>query len=301
MKVLFCDSVFDNKTVEPDYEAEFTACLKYGFTNGLFSYEEVADGNIKKALRHISPAPEQETAIYRGWMLKPSQYELLFKGLLDKNIRLINSPDEFRHCHYLPESYDLIKTLTPQSNWTKHDEHEDFRVINQLTDTFGVSSIIVKDYVKSEKHHWKDACYIPDASDKTKVHSVVSKFLELRGSSLNEGLVFRKFEALKFLTNHSKSDMPLTREFRVFVLNGKPVNTYPYWEEGEYGDETPDIAPFAQIASTINSSFFTMDIAEKKDGDWIIMELGDGQTAGLPENADPGEFYEKLSSQLLMT
>ena len=37
-----------------------------------------------------------------------------------------------------------------------------------------------------------------------------------------------------------------------------------------------------------------MDIAKKKDGDWIIVELGDGQVAGLPDNADKDEFYKQL-------
>jgi hypothetical protein len=29
-----------------------------------------------------------------------------------------------------------------------------------------------------------------------------------------------------------------------------------------------------------------MDIAKKENGDWIILELGDGQVSGLPDNAD---------------
>jgi hypothetical protein len=37
-----------------------------------------------------------------------------------------------------------------------------------------------------------------------------------------------------------------------------------------------------------------MDIAKKKDGEWMIMELGDGQVSGLPENADKANFYRAL-------
>ena len=42
-----------------------------------------------------------------------------------------------------------------------------------------------------------------------------------------------------------------------------------------------------------------MDVAKKKDGDWIIMELGDGQVAGLPDNADRNEFYNNLKENAL--
>ncbi len=31
--------------------------------------------------------------------------------------------------------------------------------------------------------------------------------------------------------------MPLTKEFRIFFLHGKPLLTVEYWEEGEYRDE----------------------------------------------------------------
>ena len=42
-----------------------------------------------------------------------------------------------------------------------------------------------------------------------------------------------------------------------------------------------------------------MDVAKKKNGDWIIMELGDGQVAGLPDNADRNEFYNNLKVNAL--
>ncbi|MEZ4847285.1 MAG: ATP-grasp domain-containing protein [Bacteroidia bacterium] len=138
---------------------------------------------------------------------------------------------------------------------------------------------------------WEEACFIPDAADFDKVKSVVDTFLELRGSSLNKGLVFRKFEELEFLTEHSKSGMPLTKEFRIFFAYKKIVKVFDYWDEGEYGDTKPELEEFIDIAREIESNFFTMDIANKKNGGWIIMELGDGQVAGLPENADKDGFY----------
>ncbi len=41
-----------------------------------------------------------------------------------------------------------------------------------------------------------------------------------------------------------------------------------------------------------------MDIAQKKDGNWIIIELGDGKVAGLQDNADRMEFYRNLKKQI---
>lgn len=295
MRILFCDSVFDSKVVEPDYESEMDAARAAGFDCLLISFEELTDGHLTAALKYVKNAEQREIALYRGWMLRPAQYRLLYDALLAKNIELINSPAQYTHCHYLPESYDTIAAKTPKSKWTKDLRTESFLA---LTNEFGERSIIVKDYVKSEKHNWEDACFIPNAADANHVQAVVEKFLELRGDSLNEGLVFREFEELEFLTEHSKSAMPLTKEFRIFFVNKRVADIFDYWDEGEYGETKPILDEFIEIAQRIDSKFFTMDVAQKKVGEWIIMELGDGQVAGLPDNADRNEFYLHLKEKM---
>lgn len=296
MRIIYCDSVFDNKVIDPDYEEEMKSAVKAGFEFSLISFEELTKGKTNKALRFVKESEELVLGIYRGWMLRIEEYEKLYNGLLDKNVRLINNPQEYKHCHYLPESYEKIKSDTPKSNWTTD---LDIGIILENTFEFGDCPIIVKDFVKSEKHNWEDACFIPKASDSDKVKSVVDKFIELRGDSLNQGLVFRQFEELEFLTEHSKSGMPLTKEFRIFFGKKSIVSIFDYWDEGDYGDTKPELNKFVEIAKNIESNFFTMDIAKKKNGDWIIMELGDGQVAGLPDNADKDEFFKQLRNNVL--
>lgn len=293
MKIIFCDSVIDTKRVEPDYQTEFDAAKANGFETYIFSFEELADGNMNSALKLIKSCEKTELGIYRGWMMTPHIYEQFYNGLLNKNIQLINTPLAYKHCHYLPESYSKIINNTPKSNWTKDISEAN---IIKLTNAFGDQPIIVKDYVKSEKHHWNDACFIPNASNKNKVQEIVNRFLELRGDYLNEGLVFREFIKLEFLTEHSKSKMPLTKEFRMVFLNKKIVQIFNYWDEGNYDSEKPDIDIFQNIAKKVESNFFTMDVAKKKTGGWIIMELGDGQVAGLPDNANKNEFYNGIKN-----
>ena len=91
----------------------------------------------------------------------------------------------------------------------------------------------------------------------------------------------------------------MTKEFRIFFANKKIVKVFDYWDEGEYGNTKPELDDFIEIAQDIDSNFFTMDVAKKKNGDWIIMELGDGQVAGLPDNADRNEFYNNLKVNAL--
>lgn len=295
MRILYCNQILNPKQVDEDYNIEEKAALKYGFTSLVFSYEELIKGNTTKALKQLPHFTEKQACIYRGWMLTPEQYKNLYDALISRNIELINTPEEYKQVHYLPESYACLESKTPKTVWTTHWTEDS---LMDLLKPFGENPIVVKDFVKSEKHHWEEACFIPNASDKQKVNSVVNRFIELRGEYINQGLVFRQFESLEFLTNHSKSRMPLTKEFRVFFIQGEVLKVYPYWEEGEYDTISPPLQEFVNLAQKINTPFFTMDIAQKTDGEWIVMEVGEAQVSGLPKEADSDSFYKALSTYI---
>ena len=237
-------------------------------------------------------------SVYRGWMLRPSQYRLLYEALAAKGIRLINDPVAYQHCHYLPESYSVIEGLTPRSIWMQTTGDVSIDAVTELLRPFGSKPVIVKDFVKSRKHEWEEACFIPLASDRSAVERVVRRFVELQDEDLSEGLVFRVFVQFQPLTQHSKSGMPLTLEYRLFFLDGSPIYWTQYWEEGDYGDLQPPIEQFQGVAAQVGSRFFTMDVARKTDSEWMIVELGDGQVAGLPENADLHQFYSSMKKNL---
>ena len=167
-------------------------------------------------------------------------------------------------------------------------------IINAIT-IFGNKPLMVKDYVKSQKHYWDTACFIPAASDREKVISVINRFWELQGDDLNEGIVLREFVELAGLTVHSKSNMPLKQEYRLFFLNKKLIGCYDYWEEGNYPvAEKPPLDFFSQIAEGLHSHFFTLDVAKTTSGEWIIIETGDGKVTGLPDNANKTQFYKTM-------
>ena len=278
------------------YLDEYKTAKEKFIQTSLISIEELKRGNIESALKRVLPNAERVTGIYRGWMLRPEQYEIFYNSLLEKNIVLINNPEEYKFCHYLPENYDTIKGFTPKTTFKELKsgfKMHDFQ--NEISE-FGNRPIVVKDYVKSQKHYWFEACFIPNAADQEKVNAVINKFLELQDTDLNEGLVFREFVELEELTNHSASGMPLTKEFRVFVKYGKVMTIFKYWDEGDYQNVEPIVEGFEMVIPKIKSNFFTMDIAKKKDGNWIIVELGDGQVAGLPDNGDKDDFYSKMKN-----
>ncbi|MGC4087306.1 MAG: ATP-grasp domain-containing protein [Polyangiaceae bacterium] len=237
-------------------------------------------------------------ALYRGWMLSPSQYERLYSTLAARDIRLLNDAAAYRACHYLPDSYAYIEHYTAASVWTPLSGQPNFDAIARLLHSFGDKPLIVKDYVKSQKHYWSEACFIPRADDPREVQRVVERFLELQGDDLAEGLVFREFLPLKRIGVHPQSGMPLSAEFRIFWLDGEPLLSHRYWAELGPFDSPLPIEDLRAIAAQIPSRFFTMDVAFLESGELTIVELGDGQVSGLPSAALAPEFYRRLAHRM---
>lgn len=294
MRILFCSDPMNRREVDADYREEYECARNVGFKVDLINLEELIEGNPMGAVQSIPMADNVERAIYRGWMMKPMHYELLYECLKRNNIILITNTLAYRHCHHLPESYSVIKEYTPCTVWLYEENLNDSIELEQALQCFGQSPILIKDFVKSQKHHWHEACFAPDASDLNHVQRVMGKFLELQGSELNEGIVFRAYVKLAHLTDHSISGMPLSKEYRVFYFEGQPIFLVNYWDEGEYDETAPQLSAFNHVAEQVKSPFFTMDLAQTDSGDWIIVELGDAQVSGLPDHADIENFYTQL-------
>ncbi|HEX6543296.1 MAG TPA: ATP-grasp domain-containing protein [Ktedonobacterales bacterium] len=299
MLIVYCADPLHPREPDSAYQEEVAAAEAGGMTYGLISYEAlVDDGDAEAAVRRIPPQAPPVTGLYRGWMLRPEHYARLYEALAARGVLLINDPSAYRHCHYLPEWYPLLEGHTPRSVWLAGGNDLPMDEIQRALQPFGARPILVKDYVKSRKHEWESACYIPSATDSAAIERVVRQFLELQGDDLNEGLVFREFVELEPLATHEKSGMPLTKEWRIFFLDGIPVLTAEYWETGDYGDAAPPLEPFVALARRVRSRFFTMDIARQLDGKWLVIELGDGQVAGLPERAPALDFCRALYQTL---
>lgn len=293
MILLFPSYPSDIRRPDDAFAKEMRAAKDEGFQVGFVDIEFMFGGEVHLKL----PASEDKEIMYRGWILKSESYQNLYDELDRRGLRLINTPEEYRRAQLLPEWYPILKDQTPESMWMKNGLMSKFHIddfIYWAAERFGDSPIMVKDYMKSRKQDWFEACYIPSAANKDHVHKVVNKFLDLQGDTLVGGLVFRKFEELEQIGIHAKIKMPLVNEWRIFVLNGKVIDTMPYWEDGEY-DLTPPDYPIPQL----DIPLYSLDVAKKKSGEWIVIEIGDGGSSGIPSNRNPREFYSKLKNHVL--
>jgi hypothetical protein len=291
--ILFPSEPFSSRSIDPDFRHEQAAARQSGLSTALVDHTLVLQGASADA---VAGTPEGlGAAIYRGWMLTPNQYRSMHSALGARGITLVNSPEAYRTCHYLPDSYPFIEGHTPRSVWLPVQGTADFEAIQRALATFQHAHIVVKDYVKSQKHYWTEACFIPAANDLAAVERIVKRFLELQGDDLNEGLVFREFVPLKIVGEHPKSRLPLAAEFRTFWLDGELLLAHRYWGDLTTFSAPLPLAEIQMIVSRIPSRFFTVDVAFRDDGGWTIVELGDGQVAGLPAPDLAPEFFRRLA------
>ncbi|GGQ96602.1 ATP-grasp domain-containing protein [Deinococcus ruber] len=291
---------FSQRVPDEAYAQEHALAEQMEQPAALIDIEALLDGQLSRALRWVPPSPDSHSAIYRGWMLRPEVYEALYVALQQRNWHLLNTPAQYRHTHHLPDSFPAIADHSPRTVWlpASSPAELDWNAVQSALSSFGPGGVIVKDYVKSRKHEWHEACFIPDAADSAHATQVIQTFLTRQGNEFQGGLVLRAFEEFAALTEHSRSGMPLTREYRLFFLDGTIISADAYWEEGEYPAEALPLASFWATGKRVHSRFFTMDVAQRQDGVWRVVELGDGQVAGLPERMDRSRLYAALSSVL---
>ena len=281
LNFIYCNHPLYKDQVDEDYREEYqTAGLNSPCA--LFSYEDLKEGKLSLFGEKISGL-----TIYRGWMMKPDMYNFFYDKLEEKGIILINTPEEYKRYHTLPGWYNEFKEFTPESVWENTGTLE-----SALDLTIGLSgSYIVKDYVKSRKHEWYDACYIQNITDTTNVKKTIGNFIERQGDSLVGGIVLRKFVKLKPIGYHEKSGMPISEEYRVFVYAGRVMIIENYWRtENKNIISDDEFTWIFTLIDKIRSNFVTMDLGRTEDGKLIVMELGDGQVSGLQE-ISPERFY----------
>ena len=190
---LFCNNPLYPQRVDKDYEEEYHAAGG-NHPCALISYEDLEEGKISLYGEEISGL-----TIYRGWMLKPAQYRYLYEQLKKRNILLINTPEEYERYHLIPRWYDDFKEETPLSIWTEGTDMEEVLPVSESLE----GPYIVKDYVKSRKHEWYDACYIGNAKDR---------------ASLDEAGFNKLFDYREL--SFSISHFPTFRSLRMRMISG---------------------------------------------------------------------------------
>lgn len=218
--------------------------------------------------------PPVSDGIYRGWMLRSSHYALL-SGLR-------TSPDQYRQAHELPGWYDALSPVTPESVWTVGFSRADF---DQARTVLGGGPAVLRDHTKSMKHYWHEAAFIPDVADASAAWAVADRFVELRDDDLTGGFVLRRFEEF------------LAPELRTWWVDGvcRIIGPHPDLP-ADTAVPRPDLTAIAPLVEKLALPFVTVDIVQRADGVWRVVELGDGQVSDRPAAISPETLIAALTT-----
>lgn len=288
MKILFPNHPLKVRQPDPDYQVEFDAAGEAGFEREVYSLEDLRAGDAALALKCCRDASaHREAILHRGWMMSDVLYKLLFESLVAKGYQPVVTPEQYAQAHYLPNAYPLLRGLTPESVWGEGKNMDDaWTKYVEL----GRPAAIVKDYVKSAKHRWNEACFIPAGTGQAQFNEILAAFLEARGKLFEKGIVLRRYHEFVKLADDIRGQ-PVHEEYRLFMWDGRLLAATPaLWGKGPF----EKLKEWELIAAKFSSRFISMDIARRQDGNWMIMEVGDGGVSGLPGSIEPIEYYHKL-------
>ncbi|EFL21137.1 conserved hypothetical protein [Streptomyces himastatinicus ATCC 53653] len=285
---LFSRDPLAPRRVDPEFAEEARAVRATGASVALVDHETLTAGDAAGAVRAMARGERDAGPVwYRGWMLPAGRYAALSAALADRGHTLLTSPERYRTAHELPGWYDVFAPLTPRSAWLPLppggavDPAELARLAERLG---GAGPAVVKDWVKSRKHEWSEACYVPDLADTARLASVVTRFVQLQGSYLTGGVVLRAYEPFR----------PVG-EARVWWLDGEPALIGPHPDTPGLTPD-PDLSEVASAVRQLACRFITTDLALHEDGRWRVVETGDAQVSGLPRTTEAKPLFTALTT-----
>jgi len=172
------------------FAAEATAARDADITVARIDHDALADpGGAERAVARVPDA--DGPAVHRGWMMNSNSYAALADALTAKGVRLRTDAAQYQQAHELPGWHAALAPVTPQAEWTDGDSQAGFRA---ACERLGPGPAVLRDYVKSMKHHWHEAACIPDVADAAAAWKVAARFRELRDEEFTGGFVLRHFE-----------------------------------------------------------------------------------------------------------
>jgi hypothetical protein len=212
------------------------------------------------------------------------------RDLKNLGCKLINSLQEHSYVADLKNYVEDLKEMTPKTWYNMESVPKDG------------GPFVLKGATNSKKHDWSRSMFAETWKDALEVQS------RLYNDSLigAQDIYIRQYVPL---VTYGKAigGLPLTKEFRFFIYKGQIISGGFYWDAYredilEMNGFIPDISDVPEdfLKEAIrrvecNVTFFVMDVGQKVNGEWIVIELNDGCCAGLCGN-EPEKFYKKLKS-----
>lgn len=255
----------------------------------LFRKELASNYELQHAAKYF---PIEESRVQCANRLVVGRYSVLpmyhelerDMGLLGS--RLVNSYEQHRWISAF-EYYADMAGFTPET-W---DDTNFSRCTHR-------GPFVVKGKMSSRKRRWDTHMFA-----KTKAHALkVGERLKEDGEIAEQGVVYRRYVPLKTFQK-GPHGLPFTNEWRFYYLGQRRLSVGYYWsmadcaKKAELQPAAIELADKLAAIAARRANFFTLDLAETESGEWILIEINDGQTA-VPSENDLDELYGNLRDAL---
>lgn len=213
-------------------------------------------------------------------------YKELEKDLNNYDCYLINT---YKQHHWIAnfDWYSLLSQYTPKTYFSEEE------VIKNYS-----GPLVIKGRTNSRKHQWNTHMFANNISE---MYNVAKN---LRNDSLlcYQPLIFREYVPLEIF-ERGINELPFSNEWRFFFYKHTLIDYGYYWSIAEQIPTHIDSGgiDFAQMVANKVAKyvdFFVIDIAKTANGNWIVIELNDGQMSGL-STINYDNFYSSLHNKLL--
>lgn len=201
--------------------------------------------------------------------------------------KLINNYQQYRYIADLQNYVMDLRELTPRT-W------------RDITDLPDKGAFILKGETNSRKSNWKRDMFAPDKK------AAIEIYARLMDDSLigQQNIYIRRYEPMVTYME-GINGIPITKEFRFFIAYGQILSGGYYWQN--YAEELPEVPSPDEVPREFlnevigrvgsQSNFYTIDVGQSITGKWFVVELNEGQQAGLSCN-DPFTMYKNLDKAI---
>lgn len=223
---------------------------------------------VHEALSFLKRQGKPTPGVWMGGIPRPEYYDQLYAALLERNVRLLNDPPQFRRSMYVDEAQARLGDLTFETI-SVDDQTELERAMARLE-----GPVIVRTAVPRTKGRDWSQCL---AETHDHAREMGESLLARPRTPGKPALVVRKWRPLKRLPDGH------TRELRVFVFEGTVLELGAYWPDHSASLDDDALRPAVELAleaqRRLDVPYLAVDIGELEAGGFIVIETWDAQCA----------------------
>lgn len=246
-------------------------------------------GTAENALVYLPDLDPPVAGAVAGYIPTPEHYAAVYEAAAAKGVHLVNTPAQFQTAMEFDKFYPLLGELTPES------------VVVSSLEELATSRkrlpfpVFVKGAIKSNKDQGWAACVANSDGEL----EVIAKNLLARERRSRGRIIIRRLVNFRTLATDWQG-FPIGREYRVFMHRDQVLALAFYWDEHRDSAPLTDAERSAietlsiEASRRVGTPYISLDVGQLEDGKWIVIEVSDGQFAGL-SHVGLFELWSKLA------